>query len=291
MRERLRAGSRVRLIPASSFTVEALVSLYNQGRIDYTVPMPMTATDLGEYVRIYEVDLKRSVVAMMDGEPAGLNMLGVRPDHTWITRLEVIPDKRGCGLGQRMMEYLIERSRELAVSTITLEVIKHNEPAYRLFRKLGFRETRELLVLQRPPSPPTHAAPDYAVQHLDQKQAMTRLRCRRSVPSWLDELPSLRNAGGLSALQVELNHGDWGWLTYQKTPEQLSRLVLQAEVGDPHRVGLALTHALYARFPNTETKSENLPITDPHWPAMRESGFVEAFRRIEMQRDMNEDPR
>jgi ribosomal protein S18 acetylase RimI-like enzyme len=276
----------VMLVPASEFTFDELVTIYNQGRIDYIVPMPMSAISLREYVCNYDVNLEKSVVAMLDGEPAGLNMLGVRPGHTWVTRLEVLPNRRRCGLGQRMMTYVIERSKQLEVSYSVLEVIKDNQPAFHLFHKLGFREARELLVIRRPPSPPMHDAPHYAIQYLDHERAIMLLRRRQSVPSWLDEIPSLLNAGGLDALRVELENGDRGWLVYQKTPLQVGRLVLQTEVGDPHQVGLALIHALYARFPNTDTKSENLPVYDPHWPALQEGGFIEAFRRIEMRLDM-----
>lgn len=276
------------LIQASKFTFDELVKVYNRGRVDYIVPMPMSALSLREYVRNYDVDLEKSAVAMLNGKPVGLNMLGIRPGRAWITRLEVLPAKRGLRIGQRLMECLIAHAHRLEAPYVILEVIKNNVPAHRLFRKLGFRETRMLLVIRRPPGPPTHKAPSYAVQYLNQEQAIELLSRRQSIPSWLDETPSLLNAGSLAALRVELENGDRGWLVYQKTPLQLGRLVLQTEVGDPHQVGLALIRALYARYPGTDTKSENLPIYDPHWPAMQEAGFIEAFRRIEMRLDMFE---
>lgn len=276
------------LIPASKFTFDELVKVYNRGRVDYIVPMPMSALSLREYVRNYDIDLEKSAVAMLNGKPVGLNMLGVRPGRAWITRLEVLPARRGLRIGQRLMEHLIGHARRLEDSYIILEVIKNNVPAHRLFRKLKFHETRKLLVVRRPPGPPIHKSPSYAVQYLNQEQAIALLSRRQSIPSWLDETPSLLNAGSLAALRVELENGDRGWLVYQKTPLQLGRLVLQTEVGDPHQVGLALIRALYARYPGTDTKSENLPIYDPHWPAMQEAGFIEAFRRIEMRLDMFE---
>lgn len=276
----------VELVPASQFTFDELVTVYNRGRVDYIVPMPMSALGLREYVRIYDVNLDKSVVSLVDGEMVGMNMLGVRPDHTWLTRLEVFPEARRHGLGQRMMERLINQSCLLEVPYVILEVIKNNVPATSLFRKLGFSRTRELLVIRRPPGPPTHDAPHYAVQYLNQERAIALLNRRRSIPSWLDETPSLLNAGSLAALRVELENGDRGWMVYQKVPLRLGRMVLQTEAGDSHRVGLALTHALYARYPDTDTKSENLPAYDPHWPAMQEAGFIEAFRRVEMRLDM-----
>ncbi len=279
-------GPSVKLVPASQFTFEELVAAYNQTRVDYIVPMPMNVAGLREYVHNYDIDLERSVVALEGEQILGLAMLGVRPGHAWITRLGVLPVRRRRGTGQLLMEHLIAQVRRLRIPYIVLEVIKGNTPAHRLFRKLGLYETRELLVVRRPPGPPTVDVGPYTIQALDCHQAVELLSRRRSVPSWLDETPSLINAGNLAALRVELESGNWGWLVYQRTVFQLRRLVLQTEVGDPRQVGLALLHALHTRYPITDTKSENLPADDPHWPAMRELGYLESFCRIEMRLDL-----
>jgi ribosomal protein S18 acetylase RimI-like enzyme len=276
----------VALVPASSFTFDELTQAYNQTRVDYIVPMPMNAARLREYVHNYDVDMDASAVSIEGDQILGLAMLGVRPGHTWITRLGILPVKRRRHTGQRLMEHLIARSHCMDASHILLEVIKGNVPAHRLFVKMGFRETRELLIIRRPPRPMPDAAQPYQVERLDYQQAVEMLRRRRGTPSWLDATPSLANAGNLSALRVELETGDWGWLVYQETVFQLGRLVLQTEYGDPHQVGLALAHALHKIHPATDTKSENLPVDDPHWPALQEMGYLESFRRIEMHLDL-----
>lgn len=276
----------VQLLSAVQFTYDELVGAYNQTRVDYIVPMPMNAARLQKYVDTYDVDLELSCVATEDGRILGLAMLGVRPGHTWVTRLGVLPVKRRRGTGQLLMECLIEQSRNLDVDYVTLDVIKHNDPALKLFLKLGFYDVRELLIIRRPPGPPTLDVGPYQVHPFDCRHAIKLLGQRRSVPSWLDEAESLVNAGNLAALRVDLPTGGWGWLVYQKTAFQLARLVLQTEVGDPHQVGLALTHALHTLHPALDTKSENLPLDCPHWPAMQEMGYIESFRRIEMRLDL-----
>lgn len=148
------------------------------------------------------------------------------------------------------------------------------------------RRAQVLLIVRRPPGPPTPDIGPYTVRPFGRHEAIELLHQRRSVPSWLDERESLINAGSLAALRVELPTGDWGWLVYQKTVFQLARLVLQTEAGDPHRVGLTLIHALHALHPALDTKSENLPLDSPYWPAMQEIGYVESFRRIEMRLDL-----
>ncbi len=276
----------IAVVPASQFTFEELTEAYNQTRVDYIVPMPMNAARLREYVHNYDVDMDASAVAVEGDHILGLAMLGVRPGHTWITRLGILPAKRRCGTGQLLMEYLIAQSRRLQPEYILLEVIKHNVPAYQLFQKLGFREIRELLVLRHPPGPLPGAVDPYTVQRLDHAQAITLLQQRQSVPSWLDETSSLGNAGKLAALRVELKSGSRGWLVYQNTVFQLGRLVLQTEAGDPQQVAMALIHALHTHHPAQDTKTENFPVTDPHWSALQAMGYVESFRRIEMRLDL-----
>ncbi len=276
----------ITVVPASQFTFEELTEAYNQTRVDYIVPMPMNAARLREYVHNYSVDMEASAVAVEGEHILGLAMLGARSERTWITRLGILPAKRRCGTGQLLTEYLIAQSRRLRSEHVLLEVIKHNVPAYQLFQKLGFREIRELLVLRRPPGPLPAEVDPYAVQRLDHTQAIALLQQRQSVPSWLDETPSLENAGNLAGLRVELKTGGRGWLVYQNTVFQLGRLVLQTEMGAPRQVALAMMHALHTHHPAQDTKTENFPVTDPHWSALQAMGYVESFRRIEMRLDL-----
>ncbi len=280
------AVSSIRLLPACQFTYEALVAAYNQTRVDYIVPMPMNATRLREYVHTYDVDLTASVVAVEGDQILGLAMLGVRPGHTWVTRLGVLPVKRRRGIGRLLMEHLIAHSRRLGVPYVTLDVIKNNDPAYYLFLKLGFYDVRELLVIRRPPGAPAIPVDSYTCEALDDHQARELLRQRRDAPSWLNETASLENGGNLAALRVELTGGDRGWLVYQKTVFQLNRLIMHTEVGEPGRVARALLHALHGYYPTLDTTTENLPANSPYWPAMQEMGYLESFRRIEMHLDL-----
>jgi ribosomal protein S18 acetylase RimI-like enzyme len=277
----------IKLEPAERFTFEELVAIYNRARVDYIVPMPMNAARLREYVHDYDVDLALSAVAVAaDGPvPVGMAMLGVRPGHTWITRLGVLPASRRRGTGRRLMEHLIAHSGRLGVPCVALEVIKGNTPAECLFRALGFRATRELLVIRRPPGPPHAHVSRYALQVLEEDEAIGLLARRRDAPTWLNETSSLLNGGGLAGLCVDLEDGGSGWLAYRRSDLLLSRLVLQTEAGDPQRVGQALINALHTRHPTLDTKSENLPLNDPHWPALHEMGYIESFCRIEMRLD------
>lgn len=282
--------STVELLPANAFSYDELVEAYNHTRVDYLVPMPMNAARLREYVKICDVDLAASAVAVDGNEILGLGMLGLRPGRAWITRLGVIRSNRRQGTGTLLVSHLIRQACQNNARSIVLEVIKNNAPAHNLFLKEGFEETRELLVLRRPPNPPSGETVGAEIEALGYEDAVHLLQRRTSIPSWFDEYPSMINAGGLAALRAMLADGSRGWLVYQNTVFQLGRLVIETEWGDPVRVGRALLYHLHARHPVQDTKTENLLADDPHWPAFKEMGYLEMFRRIEMVLPLKEAP-
>ncbi len=285
----------LRILPASQFALETLTEAYNQTRIDYIVPMPMNVARLEAYIHNYDVNLEDSAVAVLDDDILGLSMLGVRGDRTWITRLGVLPNERRCGAGEALMRYLIDCSRQRGAQKIILEVIKNNWPAFYLFKKLGFVLTRELLVLRRPPHGTDVSVPPYTLETFGSEMAEALLAERKTHPSWLDESPSLKNAGHLEALRVTLDGSkteskhqetERGWLVYQHELYQLGRLVIQPETGDPERVTCALIHALHTLHPYHDTKFENLPAESAAWPVLETFDYLVAFRRLEMSLDL-----
>lgn len=276
------------LVPAVKFTIQQLTNIYNESRVDYLVPMPMSRAKLQEYINVYDVDLKNSAVAVLNGKPVGLAMLGVRDDTTWLTRLGIAPDGRRKGIGQRMMSFLIDRSRATRATAVTLEVIKNNLPARHLFESLGFIPTRELLVIRRAPAQiETPSIRDCHVEPLGYNAACELLKTRTDNPSWLMANESLLNAGNLSALVAYLPDGGQGWLVYQNTVFQLSRLVLETQCGNPVAVATCLLENLHGQHPVQDTVVENLVSGDEHWPVFKALGYMISFERVEMKLDLN----
>jgi ribosomal protein S18 acetylase RimI-like enzyme len=272
-----------KLIPVSQFTDEQLASIYNQTRVDYMVPMPMNAARLAEYIKTYDVSREHSLVAQThDGEMLGVNMLGLREDRAWITRLGVIPNTRRHGVGQVLMESLMEQAARLSINFVMLEVIKNNTPAYQLFLKLGFYEVGELLVLRRSPLTPAVDPIVADAQRLDRTDALVLVGHDRGTQPWTNQSESLFNAFEVSGLRLTLADGSRGWLVYQRQKFLLTRFAFKTEVGDPATVAYAMLSHLHNQYPRLDTQIENIQIDDPHLPAFYRMGYVEAFRRIEM---------
>jgi len=278
----------MKIVPASDFSFEQLVDAYNQTRVDYVVPMPMNAARLQEYVRVYDVDLSRSAVAL-DGEVMlGLGLLGVRNGRSWITRLGVLPNGRRQGTGQALMDELLHQSDALTVAKVWLEVIKGNAPAQALFCKNGFTETRELIVARRAPNLKAEIPDDVhikSVTPLDHEDAIILLSHRRKRPNWLNEIESFQHVKNLSALVVELLDGGRGWVTYHAGLLQLTRVSVEVTVGNPAAVTAAILHILHQRHKRQDTITENL-LDDATWKGFKAAGYFEAFRRIEMKKPL-----
>lgn len=280
----------IRLVTASTFTIEQLTNAYNQTRVDYLVPMPMNAARLAEYIYLYHVDLEASFVALEGETMRGLGMLAERGKRGWITRLGVIPATRRQGVGRALVEALLHMSRQRRQATLQLEVIRNNEPAYNLFAQAGFQPAHELLVLRRPPATST-LEPQGNAKWLGRDETLKLLAERDDLTTWITETASLARVDQLQALLVAAPDGSSGWLVFHEQKFRglslmLSRLVLRTLHGEPERVAGNLLAHLYRRFPDLDTQVENIAVADPHLPALRAFGFIESFRRIELRRTL-----
>src|SRR5258708_5102480 len=275
-------------VSASSYSFEQLADIYNRTRVDYIVPMPMNSKRMADYVRLYDVDLGLSTVAL-DGDfsPIGLIMIGIRGTHAWITRLGVLPEQRRYRVGQDLMEISIGKLQEFGVRRVQLEVITGNEPAYRLFMKLGFVENRQLLVIRRPPvAVPANSLPmGSVVSELDAQAVAHCLQHRETHLAWTEATASLLNTQALRGISISLPSGETGWLIYQFAAFELTHVVLNP--GASLDMISALIRQLHKQHPMHDTKIENLPRDHPAWQEFQKLGYLEVFSRIEMHKDLS----
>jgi ribosomal protein S18 acetylase RimI-like enzyme len=278
----------IEILPADRFTMQELTELYNQTRVDYLVPMPMNADRLNEYVHDFDVDLHQSCVARdADGKVLGLSMLGFRHQIAWITRLGVLPATRRAGTGSALMDGMLENANKLGAKETHLEVIKNNEPAYKLFLKTGFVETDTYLVMRHAPRAWENLLQGETTW-LGFDKALEALESYPKHLTWINAIKSMRNSPNTEGLHVKLPNGASGWLVYRNTKftlrSTLSHLIMHTEQGDPQEVGTQLLSRLHTRYPHHDTYAENIHENDPHLPAFHNFGYFTNFSRIEMRR-------
>jgi ribosomal protein S18 acetylase RimI-like enzyme len=287
--EDLRYNNVLKAVSAANYSIEALTAIYNETRMDYIVPMPMNAKRLAEYIHVYSCDLSASCVILDGTNPCGLGILGVRPNRAWVTRLGVVAEKRKAGAGKLIMDYLIHAAEERGIQAVWLEVIQGNKPARKMFDKYGFQQTRELLVIRRPPNFVSDEVAEIdasiqEIQPLEKGVALDLLRGRRERSNWLNQTETMENAGNLAALKITCQNGQTGWASFDVGRFQLSRIVVTVTNGDPVMVTAALLRAIHRHFPTKDTVIENISADDPKWPGFQKLGYFDSFRRVEMIR-------
>ena len=130
------------LRPASSLGLERLAGLFNESYSDYFVPITLDAVSMALIVELWDIDLDASRVA---GE-AAFALLAVREARGWIGGMGVVPAARRRGLGEAVLRGVIAEARARGLDEVSLEVLVQNEPARRLYEKLGFELVRELAI-------------------------------------------------------------------------------------------------------------------------------------------------
>jgi hypothetical protein len=190
-----------------------------------------------------------------------------------------VPSRRKRGIGERVLIAGIDAAREAGSRTVSLEVIDRNEPAIRLYRKLGFEPVRELLVWLLPPTdgaPPAWRAVEPDVAHA------WIVRNRRSREPWqrADEtVASVRARGSARPAGLVIERGDEvrAAALVVERGDQVSVLQIAALDAD------AASDALLAAADGQRgVRLTNVPGDEPAATAMRELGAELVARQHEM---------
>lgn len=140
-----------------------LISLYEcflKAFSDYQVDMQMSEQQFAQRLLRDGVQLEISAGAFDDEKMIGFYMNGLGVWQGQQTAYDagtgVIPEYRRRGVGKELFAFLVPRLKEVSVSQYLLEVLSANERAVKLYRKLGFVDTRVLAVLRAENELETH---------------------------------------------------------------------------------------------------------------------------------------
>lgn len=82
-------------------------------------------------------------VAEIEKKIAGYIGVSVMADEGYILNVAVLPDYRGQGLGEKLVNTVLNFAEENNLAFVTLEVRASNTPAINLYTKLGFEKVGE----------------------------------------------------------------------------------------------------------------------------------------------------
>jgi len=77
----------------------------------------------------------------VSGSPVGVLQISESENELTIDEVQISPDYQGQGLGSKVLTDVINRAKELS-KKITLATGLKNQGAFKLYRRLGFQETK-----------------------------------------------------------------------------------------------------------------------------------------------------
>ena len=87
-----------------------------------------------------ENSLSDYIVALCGEEVVGYAGLWQPMDEGHITNIVTKKDKRGSGIGAKMLDEIIKLAKSKQLGSVTLEVNVHNDIAIKLYEKYNFKE-------------------------------------------------------------------------------------------------------------------------------------------------------
>lgn len=79
-------------------------------------------------------------VVEVDGEPVAYAVLWIVLDHGELANIAVDPERRGRGVGSRLLERILSAAASRGVRRVHLEVRESNDVARQMYARRGFRE-------------------------------------------------------------------------------------------------------------------------------------------------------
>ncbi|HEY0751901.1 MAG TPA: GNAT family N-acetyltransferase [Chitinophagaceae bacterium] len=129
-------------------STDALLETFNHAFSDYQVPFKLSKEQLEAKLKSEGIRPDLSPGAFEDGKLVafiihGFDVINGRK-LAYNGGTGVIPEQRGQRLVGKLYEFINPKLKEEGITTVILEVMTKNEPAYRSYTKTGFHITREL---------------------------------------------------------------------------------------------------------------------------------------------------
>lgn len=265
--------------PASALSLDALADLFTRSFEAYFYPGITSAHTLARRVAAEQIDLMRSLVLRVDGEPAGVALLARRGERVWCGGFGVTMPHRGRGYSHVLAAAMVQEAREAGAAQLSLEVLTRNAAALRVYERAGMQIARRLLVVTWRPDEHWAAPAAPALEPADPTElVLDHYAALHPVPAaWQREPASLLALPELEGLALREHGVVVAYALLQG--DEAARLQDVAARDEP--TARRLIAALQARF--SSIVSVNEPADSPLTPAFLRSGFVVADEQHELE--------
>jgi ribosomal protein S18 acetylase RimI-like enzyme len=293
----------IKLSRLDKFSFQEAVEVWNEGFAGYFTDMNRTLHKHIEYLGANSVYPEYSVVAVIDGKPAGFVLTAIRTCEgiktAWNAGTGVAPAYRGMGVGKAMMGEAVRIYREQGIHTAYLEAIFENKRAIALYGSCGFQVQERIFWYSRKGS---------AVRPLFSEESQLRYRViraslreagmlsfyRGNVP-WCNQWPNIH--GGEAMLVLDESDVIAGYALFRRTfnvDGKLAEIKLLQGEADPQRedgldAARFLLAEVYSPYPDDFMRTaENIPESNVIFSRLlKEAGLEVVLDQNMMVLDLN----
>src|SRR5262245_1543683 len=168
---------------------------------DYLVDMRSTEEQFAQRLTRDGVELELSAGAFEKEEMVGFYMNGAGSWQGLQTVYDagtgVMPGHRRKGVAEKLFDFMLPGLRGAGLDQYLFEVVSNNEPAVRLYRRLGFQEVRRLAVFRSPaPLKSTKGAPAVEIREIENPNWGLYQTFWDGYPSWQNSIEAINRISG-----------------------------------------------------------------------------------------------
>jgi GNAT superfamily N-acetyltransferase len=267
---------------ASALSLEGLADLFTRSFAEYFYPGITSPLTLARRVASENIDLLRSVVLRVNGDPAGVALLARRGERSWCGGFGVTLPYRGKGYALPLAQALIEEAREADATRFSLEALTRNERALKVYQRAGLSITRRLLILSWRPDDIWEPGQVDALEAAEPSQlVLEHFAAMHPAPAaWQREPASLLALSELRGLALRERGATLGYVIVQGE----GALRIQDFAARDEPAAARLIAALQARAGGITSVNE--PAESPLTPAFLRAGFVVADEQHELTMEL-----
>ena len=290
----------VELKPMNTCSFQTALDVWNEGFQEYFVDLTLSLDKFLARVTSERLSPELSFIAFVAEKPVGLLLNGIRANgvtkSAWNGGTGVIPSYRGKGIGRALVNASIELYEEQGIEVATLEALRGNESAIKLYTNCGYSIVEELTFLDAGDS--VHSfdlKPGFTVRQVS-LSSVGALSFYPELSAWQTQWQSLLSSNGEAIIVSDDSGGAVGYALYKKRYDAdgtLANVALcQCEVAPDrddaeHIAASALQRAFffepgsYRRSTHNFRKSNQLVVR-----MLSDAGFTTFIEQVHMIKSM-----
>lgn len=197
--------------------IDDIITAWNRGFEGYFVKIEMTAEMFFQRVTNEGLSLNLSLVGFSGEEPVAIVVNGVRTiagkKTVWNGGTGVAPEYRGTGVSRLLMEENLKIYQEEGFEVATLEAIKENTAAIRLYERYGYEIVDRVVFANGNWAETTAAATQIKVKPIRPEQLPLQSFYKENVP-WQCQWQSVR--AGEAQLYYDKDDNPLGYCLFRR---------------------------------------------------------------------------